>query len=258
MSLPTDPSQIKNIVHFTDDETSLNYKYEENAYLIDEDVSICSFDYDIKPFLENYQIISSFQGINKNDTLVKHPFRPNSFIPLDQVEEILFKEMWGCIHNIARYLGAKKCEAELKINKEEKRTLSAKGDVSYKSLFFFNFNTSNDFEEKIKKRYNLVSHFTANHQFSLNDYNQAVELVKQYNLQNNVDIMRLLDQRNPEMGNLLTSEQVSISVTRDVNQILDSAIKLKALSGKVFNLDAKFNTIVESKKDIDLISKIEF
>lgn len=60
------------------------------------------------------------------------------------------------------------------------------------------------------------------------------------------------------MGNLLTSEQVSISVTRDVNQILDSAIKLKALSGKVFNLDAKFNTIVESKKDIDLISKIEF
>lgn len=240
----------KDIIYVTSEERAYNYKWEKTANKLNPNVQIVSVD-------DIYEMgVNIFDGkkVPVLDTiLIKHPFIPNKYIPLETTEDVITKAKFRSLGIIAHYLGAKEYETTFAITESKERIINANGELDYKLL---NAASSVRIKENDSMTGKYYRHETFRGEFSMASYNQAVLEAKQSGLYDDDDINYLLKTRDPKFGNQITSQHVRFNLTKELNSQLDIAFSLKVSS--IFKLSANYNQIVSNKQDILIETKLIF
>ncbi len=239
----------KDILYVTTRERSNNYKWEKNADNLDPNVQIVSIDdiqkMDIDIFDRKYPVLDTI--------LVKHPFIPNKYIPLDRTEDALTKTKLNCLGIIAGLLGVKEYETEFVTEEIKEVSINISGELDYKTV-----KSKTDVEIKkddaITGKY--YRHETFKGEFNEAGYNKAVSEAKKYGLYNDEDIQYLIKNRDPQSPNPLISQKVKFELTKELNDKLDFAFSLKAVS--IFKLRANYNQIITQRKSIAISTNLIF
>lgn len=133
----------------------------------------------------------------KNGTIfIKHPFLPKTYIELEashDTQEIMHEKM-VCISNIIQALGAKKLTGKAQLKREETLNIKHNTEIKYTKV-----KTSAKIEknknELLNKQFSLNQTWAGN--FTVDSYNKAKQLVLDLGLDSDIDIMTVLQQRNP-------------------------------------------------------------
>jgi hypothetical protein len=237
------------IIYVTTPERAINYKWEKNFNKLSPEIQVVS--------IEDIQNIGRDVFDNKrillNTLLVKHPFIPNKYIEIDRTEEAITKSKLNCLGIILRYLGVSEYETTFALENNATVTIDANGNASYKfvegGLKTKKISTDNE----TRKYYR---HEAFSGEFSIDNYEKAVDMAKKFGLYGDEDIYYLLQNRNPQDLNLLKSQEVKIELTRELNSSLDVAFNL-SVSG-IFKLNANYNETISKRKKITIETKLIF
>ena len=226
-----------------------NYNWEKNADKLDPNVQIVSYDnvrlMDIDIFDGKFPMLDSI--------LVKHPFIPNKYIPLDMTEDALTKTKLNCLGIIARLLGVKEYETEFITEETKEVSIDASGKIDVKIVDSQSkINIKKD-DTKVGKYYR---HETFKGEFNAEGYEQAIIEAKRYGLYNDEDIFYLIKNRDPRFLNPMTSQTVKFELAKELNNKLDIAFSLKVAS--IFKLKADYNQIITHRKRIVIGTKLIF
>lgn len=177
------------------------------------------------------------------EVLVKHPYL-TKYIPIEDAEEELFRYKMENFRKIAQQLGVKKLGIHTNVESTSQRTICADGHVEVLPVV----NTALDYNsEKIKQlfqNYRKIDTFEGT--VSEDAVEKAKKIADDCGLSNEESIKELIDLRNSE--NPLKSRAVRMEVSKEYNEAVDFAFKLKFLGWK-FNTDfdsllARRNTVV--------------
>lgn len=201
------------------------------------------------------------RNIDCGSILVRHPYTPNKYVLIQELEDILFKELKRCVFDIAQLLGATKIEWYKEVVEDGIRSFNAEGKLVYKDIDLSGKYQSNSTEHNKQTESSIETWNNAlgsTQQDLETDYQEALKIASGYNLQDNDDIERLLSGRNPSRHNLSTYREVNITITNDLNQTYDYAFSLEAMPNKLFEINANVKRVIEKHRKVDLKYKIWF
>lgn len=185
--------------------------------------------------------------------LAKHPFLPNTYVSIDAMEkEILFNKLI-CLSSIVQFLGAKSISGHAVIKSEQKRQRDSSGNIKLKNVKM-SVQAKTDEAQKYETTYRLEDSFSGD--FSLESYSKALNLAKEFGLNQNFYIQQLLSKRNPENSMHINSSKLSIEVSQELNNALDTAFSASAFVWG--SLDAKYKEVLENRKTIFFEVDIRF
>lgn len=201
------------------------------------------------------------RNIDCGSILVRHPYTPKKYVLIQELEDILFKELKRCVFDIAQLLGATKIEWYKEVVEDGIRDFDATGKLVYRSVnvngeYHNNTTGQNKQTESSIETWNNATECTQ--QDLEADYQEALNIASGYNLQDNDDIERLLSGRKPSRHNLSTYREVNITITNDLNQTYDYAFSLEAMSNNLFEINANVKRVIEKHRKVDLKYKIWF
>ena len=99
--------------------------------------------------------------------------------------------------------------------------------------------------------------YEAKNDYGMDDYNKAIQTARRYNLYDESDIYTLISKRNPEDNFLTKSLTISIDLSKEVNNLFDSAFSLNILKN-VFSLKTDFIETLKYKKTIKVVMELQF
>lgn len=241
------------VIHITSDEKSINWEWEKDSDKVSRKIQFVSID-DI-PIIRNNSDIH-FPVVSENDILIKHPFEPNTYLRIDDACNVIRKDKFYKISEIAQELGAKGFTIEEAKESIETRKLDAKVGVEYKAVKTeIDIKKENELKEKlgikICDRYGGCSKITEA------SFAKAKELAKRYHLDDDSDICSLISARDPSKENPLTNRSIHCEMTKEFNSALDIAFSLNVMPN-VFSLDANVKKTLETKETITLDILFEF
>ena len=239
----------KDIIYVTSNERATNYKWEKTVDKLNPNVQIVSID-DIQEMG-----VDIFDGkLPVLDTiLVKHPFVPNKYIPIDRAEDAITKTKLNCLGIIVRLLGAKEYETKFMTEETGTCSIGAGGEIKY---MFSGAQSNVSINESDSMTGKYYRHETFKGEFTEDTYKQAVVEAKRYGLYDDEDIIYLLKNRDPQFVNQIISQCVKFELTKELNNQLDIAFSLKV--SNIFNLSANYNQIISKRKKIIIETKILF
>ena len=184
--------------------------------------------------------------------LAKHPFFKNTYVNIDSLETEILHHKVVCLSSIAQFLGAKSISGHAIIAEEQKRCRSMTGNLTYKVI---NGNVQGKIEEnkKYESKYSLDDTFSG--EFSQESYEHAKEEAAKFGLNDDIEILNLIDQRNPEHTTSIVSRKLTIELSREYNKSIDTAFSLSVPGIK---LSAGYKGILESRKTIYFKMEIKF
>lgn len=191
----------------------------------------------------------------KNGTIfIKHPFLPKTYIELEashDSQEIMHEKM-VCISNIIQALGAKKLSGKAHFKREEVLNIKNSTDIKYMKV-----KTSAKIEknknEQLNKQFFLNQTWTG--AFSEESYNKAKQLVLDFGLESDIDIMTVLQQRDPSNCNANKTFEVTTELTRELNKTLDIAVDFIVNAVELKN---DYKSIIKKRDIIDYTLNLEF
>lgn len=226
-------------------------KKKENAGNTD-DIQIVSVDLAEEIFKNDGIILRNISRITAGLILVKHPFLPNTYINLESTETELFHLKMLCLSTITQYLGAKSISGHAHIVEEKKRVCDAKGNVEYKAVKA-NADVHSEKNQRYESEYHLEDTFAG--EYSEESYKLAVEEAKKFGLDKDMDITSLLEARDPNRPRNIQSRKLSIELSRELNNVLDTAFNLSTVG---FDLSTGYKETLESRKKILFELEINF
>ena len=252
----SDLELTKDIIRIDTDEKSIRYSWDENAYKLDRNIQIVSID-EYHSMKESFPTKYSLpRYVNERTILIRHPFNNNKFISIDDFEEVVYKDKMYYISDIVRNLGCKKFDWHIEINEIQERLLDVDGKVKIKAVDIKS-KYKRDEESRYSSLIKLTDTFSLSQSYNINDYNQAIEDAKKYNLYDEIDVYSVIKGRNPLENNLIGDRHLSITLSNDVNKLFDYTFSLNVLGG-VFSLDAKVVETLKYQKTIKLELDLEF
>lgn len=249
-----DKKKLKQVILVTSDEKSLNYKWENNAESI-KGISVLSEEFDL-PVLKNK---IKFIGLNegKEQLFLQSPCDKNIFIEISKSEDYIFKDKIKNYKRIAFLLGAKSFSAKAEFVEELKQTMDADGTVESK-IAELNIKISTSLSEKFSKTYELASKFVTCENFDRKrGYHEARALVELKGLENELDLISLIENRNPDDQNKEEIQKVKLELSSELNSMLETTFNLTAMKG-VFKLGGQYGSTCESIKKIVLSTEVVF
>lgn len=195
--------------------------------------------------------------VNEGDVFIKHPFETNTYISAIDANEIIRKDKFMKIAEIAQCLGAKCYHVKEVKEGSYKRHFGAESKCSYKAV---KANLDVKKEDYIKQKFGMDVFYEFKGCSSVSDemYEKAIEKANMYNLNQTPEIKTLIKMRSPEMaGNSLNHKTISCEMTKEINDALDVGFSLNVLSG-VFNLSTNIKSVLETKEEITLTMEFVF
>ncbi len=247
-------TKLKDIILKTTDENAQSYKWDEKSQKL-RGIQVISEDYDLKELQEDI----TFIGIqsNKDQVFVKDPSYKNTFIEITKAEDRFFKNKIKNYKRIAYLLGAKSFTAKAEFIEEKKFTIEVDGNISYK-VVKIDGDYKKEQSEKFNASYKLNSEFEPDPNFDrYRAFDEANELVKTLNFQNEIDIVGLIENNNPTDQSREKKQIVKLELTNELNDLLEMSFNINVMSG-VFNLGGGFKSTTESLNKIVLETEIIF
>lgn len=246
--------QLKNVILVTSDEKALSYKWDPKSKNL-KGIQVISEDYD----LQELQKEIDFIGIqnDKEQVFLKDPSYKNTYIEITKAEDRFFKNKIKNYKRIAYLLGAKSFSAKAEFIEEKKFTTEADGSMTYKVV-----KIEGDFKkeqtEKFNATYELNSEFEPDPNFDRHRaFDDANQLVKALNFQNEIDIVGLIENNDPSEQSREKKQNVKLQLTNELNDLVEMSFNINVMGG-AFNLGGGFKSTTESVKKIILETEIIF
>lgn len=247
------------VVLVTSDEKSKSYKWEDNSEKI-KAIDVISADYGWAS--------NTFEGIefvglipNTEQVFLKSPFEDNKYVEIEKSEGYFFTKKISLYKNIAFLLGAKDFSANAEFIEEKKMSKDVNLNVSYSPVGGLSTDYKKEMESKISSEYVLTENFESKDDYATLDreraYNEAMEIIKNNNLTNEIDLIDFVDFRNPKHQSQLKSRTLKLMLTTELNTLIELSAKINIMED-VFNLEAGFKTRTESLKKIILSTEVNF
>ena len=242
------------IIHIVTEERSINYRWEQNANKLNQNLQIISID-DMNIALTQGQYSFDLSGTLSLDmVLAKHPFLPNKYIDINEAQDVIFEDKLNCMFEIARLLGVTSIEAKALFLEEKRMEIAIDGGLTYKYVGT-NLEINETERQAYAKRYERKEKFSG--EFSTESYRKACAKAQQYGLLIDSGIQYLLKQRNPDEPNPILQQSVKIEMTKELNNLLECAMSLNILPN-VFSLGGNTKELISSRKKVILESELFF
>ena len=251
MSLPK-------VVIFQEDEKSINYKWNlpEGSDFNRKPIAVRSFEYDKDTFLKENEVIIANKNFDLDTVFYLHPNRDNVYIEQSKFEDYIFKEKILRYIQMAQKLGAKKANLTAELLETRELEINANGSVEYK-VVKLEGEFKKEVEEKFKETYINNNEYKPSENYDLaKNYKEALEWIDRENLFFDQDLIHFVKSRNPEIGNLLSKQELKTQLTQDTNQLLEISASLTV--GPIFKLKGGFRESVSRQKDLLLKIELEF
>jgi len=241
------------IVRIDTDEKSIRYKWEEDATKLNPNIQIVSInDYNqLVESKDNNLILPQNAAIGS--VLMKHPFRQNTYIPLEEAEIEIYKDKMFCMSAIAVRLGMV-FDWKVELVNVQTRNIDASGNVDCKYV-----NIDAKFKSQEEEKYRGLIAMTQNIRRNPDsvstpeeEHKEAWELARKYGLQNDMEVISLLDGRNPKNAFMIKDRTISIELSKEINSMYDIAFSLKVLKG-IFGMNATLNEKLSQNKTLKLV-----
>ena len=199
--------------------------------------------------------------VDIGDILTLHPFVPNQYVLIQELENATYDSLYSCMSGIARRLGAKEMQWTKIIEDEGERSFDGNGNVKFVPYIEANAhvgnreNCRNKIQETKTTRFSDVDDISIEEQ--IEDYNEALERVKAFGLVTHSDISELVEGRNPKKARKITSKEVTIHMVSNINQSFDAAFSLNCMRD-TFSINATIQNILRICRNVELRYIIEF
>ena len=239
------------IIRVSQDEKARNYKFYEESVMLDKNIQIVSVD-DLDDYRKEGYIIPA--NAVEGSVLALHPYHPKEYIDISVAEKAIIREKINHIGEIAQFLGARKVEGRVVFvnSKTQKFDTSTKGRYNAVTT---EVNVKTEDAEKYSMDYQLERTFVGKQRTS-EDYARAKEIMNKYGLYKDNECRTFVDMCNPDCGNQMKHQKLSIDVSSEINSSKEFAFKLGYLS--IFELDAKVKKCVSELNTLKFECLIEF
>lgn len=235
------------------EEKCINYKWYEDADKIDRRIQLVTPDFVSS---DNFPcIIDKSNGMSDGMMLIRHPFIKDSFIDVTKLEDTILHLKLNTLNSIGLKLGAKEIHIKCELKNSEKRSVGVDSDAN---IWAANINVSAQSEkEKYGSEEYKIDTDNPNTEFSLESYNEAVRLAKEYGLYSEGNVHSLLYDRDPSRPNPFKGKKkVTVSALSETNEKLDIAVHASYLKNFSFNLNVTKSCVV--KHEICLVTEFNF
>ena len=248
-------TKLKDVVLITSDEKALGYKWEDKGSELNN-IEVVSEDYGLPKLLnDEIQLIGYRSG--QEQVFVKNPMQHNQFIEVSKAEDLIFRNKIRIYKRIAMLLGAQSFNAKAEFVEMKKLSMNANAEMTYK-MVDIKGGLKKEHTETFNKTYELNSVFELNENFDrYRAYKEAQDTISAYNLHNEVDIIGLIENNNPDDQSREQRQTVRFQLSSELNDLLEASFKINALPG-VFALDANFKSTTETLRKIILETEIVF
>lgn len=240
----------KKVIYVATDERSLNYMFEDVADKLDENVQIVSIDDlpAIKKYVPN--------DVQVGDVLVKYPFEENKYIKAEEASTVIRLDRFEIIGSIAQKLGANRYEVEQEIEERSTRVIDADGVLGFKKI-----KTVTNVHKKQEKLKTInvysCSEFSGVSIISQKSYNEAREIAKEHNMENDIMVQNLIRSREPSQQNQLLQKTYRLEMTSELDKLFDAAFSLSVME-PILDLNAQLKTTLTTKESIKIDIKFYF
>ena len=219
-------------------------------------LQIVSID-DMQYLIEQGNIVCHVP-LHKGIVLINNPYAnsPNTFVLANDAAITIRQAKYHKILQIAGLLGASSYRISESSGYEYNRKLNSDLSVSTSRWGKTNLrlNRDNNFVQKVG--IDIQGKCAGVGRISSDSYNEALSLARRTGLDSDPQISLLLISRCPDKENLQTQYRYHFCLTQEVNQSLDAAYSLNALS--IFDFNANLQETIKKRTDITVDVNFEF
>ena len=235
----------KKVFPIVSTEVRNNYKWDKRSNNLDHSVQPLTIEECNAIKEAGYKIKDK---VNPGTILMCHPYHPKTLINYKYGYKEYIEEKFGEYATILNLLGATKQELKAKIEKEEKRKVSADGKIKIKGTTLKG-KFAKSSEEKFK-----VEHVCSIRGTGRIDYEKAEKYATAVGLVDDPFVKKILALRK---DNPICDYNETITISQDYNDIIDAVASLEAISG-MLDLDGHFSKEVSVRKIICISQKVVF
>ena len=241
----------KDVLYVTGDELAINYKWEKFSGHLNEQIQVISID-DIDHYRKKYEI-SALSGIHTNMVLVRHPFKPKTYVDICRDELDFFREKMECINHVASLLGATRVTWAVKSEVCEEKELKMNADGSYK-ITSVKMKISNEEKNKMKSACEVGNTFDGN--YNEESFRQAQIYLKERRLDSDKDFRNLMELRRPTRINKVRSHKMKTEVSQELNASKEIALSLDCMD--VFKMSTTIRQTIHRWRTVEMEYTIDF
>ena len=236
----------KKVFPIVSTEVRNNYKWDKRSNNLDHSVQLLTIE-ECNAIKEAGYIL--MDKVDEGTILMCHPYRPKTLINYKYGYKEYLQDKFGDYAIILNLLGATKQELKAKIEKEEKRKVSAdgkimiEGKISLKGAF-----------AKITNEKYLVEHVCLIGGMGVMDYKKAEKHAKTVGLANDPFVKKILALRK---DNPINDYDETITISQDYNDIIDAVASLNAIGG-IVDLGGHFSRDIAVRKVICISQRVFF
>lgn len=231
-------------------ERCLNYKYYDQGDKIDSRLQLLPLEYVDAPSFP-FQIDKE-NGLAEGMMFVRHPFINDAFIDVNKLEDSIIELKLQAMKSIGLKLGAKDIHIECELESSELRAFNANADASWTPTVTADVKAN---QEKYSKRKYTIDWKNNKTPMTLDSYNKAIEIAREFGLYSEPRIATLFKDRNPEEPATGTFT-VCASALKESNDKLEIAVSASYLSA--FSFKANVANSCTLKNEITLVTTFTF
>lgn len=243
---------LKDVLYLTYDELARSYQWYDGVENLNNSVQVLSLD-DL-PKLQKRGYDFFIKQMEVGSVLIRNPFNQRQYIDINESEDRIIREKISAMSMIAQKLGARKIIGTAEFLEEQKLERTTDGSAKYKAVTL-DVEYRKQQQEKCQKKYKLIREF--NGAFSAESYQEAIDLLKKYNLTFDPEVRDLVGLRNPSERNILGKQSVHMNLSREVNSSKEIAASLTVL-GDDFSLGFSTKESISTLKSMIFDTEIDF
>ena len=190
---------------------------------------------------KNNLLISNTTNLVEGTILVKNPFEDNVYLNFAEAENQMIHSKAQYISEILQNLGATSFTTSSYICTEEKNEKKYKGEASSQKASGSISANKMTFEKK-ELQYKHTDSFSGT--YSKENYEKAKLLALKYGLDRDFDVAKIIEQRNPENTNQITSRTITLDMSREFYKTREIALGIRT---EMVTLSASYSSVFETK-----------
>lgn len=194
-------------------------------------------------------------NVASGQVFMRSPYDDNKYIRLDDFELTVMQDKARHIVEVARILGATKCEYDIEITSMVLKEQSADGNVNIQDIIQVDASYVETEKKRLKNSIQVEQEYPCAKVPTNGDHEKAIGYAKEHHIR--WDVEDLLRARSPETKNMLGKRTVTVMLNNEINADLNVATRLNIL-GNVVSVGANYKKSMQYERQIIMKMKYEF